>query len=385
MISARKYWRVSRARADSPELLAGGPSRPSLRVFLAITPHGFGHAAQASVVVAALRQRFTVDLAIQSDLPVSKLNEKFGHSWALLPSVDDFGVVMRDSLTPDWPATATAYRAVMSREQASVRRVADAIRSFRPDLVLSNVSPLVCRAAKQCGIPNMAFCSLDWAAILAASPLADQAADIIDWLAGGYAAADRYVALTPGMPSDHHPRCRRVGPLPELPRVSQGVRQQVRSEFGQRPLILCGFGGIEQPISDHHWGADPRVAWLVPEHIAAPARGRRDWQSFGLPFSVLLQCVDAVFTKPGYGTFVAAAYAGTPVFYLPRPAWPESEFLVEWLASFVPCEAASFELAAERQLAERLIALRSRRGGCELPVSGVAGILAVVDELLAMA
>ena len=42
--------------------------------------------------------------------------------------------------------------------------------------------------------------------------------------------------------------------------------------------------------------------------------------------------VDAVISKPGYGTFVEAACSGVPILYLERPDWPETPWFATWLA-----------------------------------------------------
>jgi UDP-N-acetylglucosamine:LPS N-acetylglucosamine transferase len=63
---------------------------------------------------------------------------------------------------------------------------------------------------------------------------------------------------------------------------------------------------------------------------------RQDVRGFDLPglkFTDLLASVDAVITKPGYGTFVEAACSGVPILYLERPDWPETPWFATWLAA----------------------------------------------------
>ena len=49
-------------------------------------------------------------------------------------------------------------------------------------------------------------------------------------------------------------------------------------------------------------------------------------------FVDLLASVDAVVTKPGYGTFVEAACSGVPLLYVDRDDWPETPHFAAWLA-----------------------------------------------------
>jgi UDP-N-acetylglucosamine:LPS N-acetylglucosamine transferase len=65
----------------------------------------------------------------------------------------------------------------------------------------------------------------------------------------------------------------------------------------------------------------------------------RDFDTAGWSFTDLLANVDAVLTKPGYGTFAEAACNGTPLLYVPRDNWPEEAPMVEWLQQHGRCAA----------------------------------------------
>jgi UDP-N-acetylglucosamine:LPS N-acetylglucosamine transferase len=59
----------------------------------------------------------------------------------------------------------------------------------------------------------------------------------------------------------------------------------------------------------------------------------------GWSFTDVLANVDAVLTKPGYGTFAEAACNGTPVLYVPRDNWPEEIPMADWLQQHGRCAA----------------------------------------------
>ena len=106
--------------------------------------------------------------------------------------------------------------------------------------------------------------------------------------------------------------------------------------------VLIALGGIAHRLPVENWPSLPGVRWLVPstwqcQHPAAIA-----FESFGLSFTDLLCSVDAIVTKPGYGTFTEAACNGTPVLYQRRDDWPEQDCLIDWLGQ----NAASLEIAA---------------------------------------
>ena len=70
------------------------------------------------------------------------------------------------------------------------------------------------------------------------------------------------------------------------------------------------------------------MRWLVPGEWNCRHPDAIASESFGLSFTDLLCSVDAVITKPGYGTFTEAACNGTPVIYQRRKNWPEPDCLI---------------------------------------------------------
>ena len=64
-------------------------------------------------------------------------------------------------------------------------------------------------------------------------------------------------------------------------------------------------------------------------------------EPLGMPIIDLMRSIDAILTKPGYGTFSEAACNGTPVLYLRRDNWPEQDCLIDWLQNNVRCAEIS--------------------------------------------
>jgi UDP-N-acetylglucosamine:LPS N-acetylglucosamine transferase len=71
------------------------------------------------------------------------------------------------------------------------------------------------------------------------------------------------------------------------------------------------------------------------------------FESLDFPFADLLRSVDAVVTKPGYGTFTEATCNGAAVIYQRRDDWPEQDCLIEWLHQHARCaEVTAADLMA---------------------------------------
>lgn len=78
------------------------------------------------------------------------------------------------------------------------------------------------------------------------------------------------------------------------------------------------------------------------------------FESLGLSFTDLLCSMDAVLTKPGYGTFTEAACNGTAVLYARRDDWPEQDCLIDWLNKNARCDEISETALMSGRLAEAL-------------------------------
>lgn len=58
-------------------------------------------------------------------------------------------------------------------------------------------------------------------------------------------------------------------------------------------------------------------------------------QDTSLSFTDIVQSVEVLITKPGYGLFAEAAFGRKPVFYVGRPDWLEEPYLLQWLKDYV--------------------------------------------------
>ena len=87
--------------------------------------------------------------------------------------------------------------------------------------------------------------------------------------------------------------------------------------------ICAGGGGIAGHRVLQALPREPDIKWLLQ---GPPEEGRSDVasiQALGWPFPDLFCSVDAVVTKPSYGTVAEATCNGARVFFLRRGDWIE--------------------------------------------------------------
>ncbi|WP_313953410.1 hypothetical protein [Accumulibacter sp.] len=320
-------------------------------LFVDISAHGFGHLAQVAPVLEALKQRLPeLRLTIRSGLPTDKLRARLSANFTHLHESSDFGYVMHDAVSLDLEATALAYRRQHADWEALVDRDARLFNELQPDLVFTDVAYLPLAGAARAGIPSVAMCSLNWAELFAHFfAREDWAAAIHHQMLEAYKSAECFLRATPGMAMADLPRLRPIGPLAALGR---DCRQELQAQLGcsdEERVVLVAFGGVEKQLPINDWPALPGLRWLVPQAWRVNHPNAADLEPLHRPIIDLLRSVDAVLTKPGYGTFAEAACNGTPLLYLRREDWPEQDFLIDWLQLHGRCkEVGEGDLRAGR-------------------------------------
>jgi len=300
-------------------------------LLVAITGHGFGHAAQTAPVIDALRaRRPELRISVRSDLPPARLAQFFPGAESVTRPVSDFGIPMRSAIDVDADAAERAFSRLHREFDATVAAEAAALAALRPDLVLANVGFVPIAAAARAGIPAIGFSSLNWLGILRGYAGGWRAAEaILAEIAASYRLARIFVQPTPTMPMPEL-ACVQVGPV-----ARQGVAQRARLAArlglaaGER-VVLLSLGGIETSLDLAAWPAIPGVRYVVAA-LATPARpDMAAAEALDISHLDCLASCDAVITKPGYGMVSETACNGVPVLFVRRGSWPEEPHLVDW-------------------------------------------------------
>lgn len=297
-----------------------------MHLFVDISSHGFGHLAISAPILNALRARCPeLRLSLRSALPAEQLASRLKGDFELIPSASDFGFVMHDATRVDLAASAEAYRQAHSDWPSRVAREADFLKHLSPDLVFSNVSYLPLAGAARAGIPAWAGCSLHWGDLFAHFFGRELwARPILEEITKAYHSVEKFLRMTPGMPMPTLPQ---AVPVPPIAAIGQAHDLGLPGER----VVLLAMGGIAHRLPVDNWPVTPGLRWLLPRAWQCQHPNALNWEDFDLSFTDMLCSVDAVVTKPGYGTFTEAACNGTPVLYQRRADWPEQESLIDWL------------------------------------------------------
>lgn len=351
-------------------------------LFVDISSHGFGHLAQTAPVLNALRAKLpALRLTIRSGLPRAHLALRIQGEFAHIASASDFGLSMQSALDVDRAASLARYRALHAEWEALVSAYAQMLKQCRPDWMLVNISYIALAAAARARIPATALCSLNWAEIFypyfAHEP---DAMALRNEMLAAYQSAETFLRITPGMDM---PGLERIYPLGPIARLGHAQRAALHRNLGlpaHARLALVAMGGMPLRLSAKTWPRHPDLRWIVPQSAELQRTDVIPLESINLDFNDLIASCDCVMTKSGYGTFVEASAAGTPLLYVARPDWPEEPCLSTWLQQHNRARGISREQFEQGDFAESIWDLAS--GPRSLPISPT-GIEAAAEYLLA--
>ncbi len=344
-----------------------------------LSGHGYGHAAITCPVLNALRRRCPgLRVTIRSTVPAGWLAQRLDGPFDHLVE-PDFGMVMKGAMRVLPEDSLAAYKCLHKEWRESVSAAAARLATHKPTLLLSNISYLSLAAARQAGIPAIAFSAVNWADVFRAYCIElPGARPIWEQMVEAYAAADVFFQPVPAMPMPSIYNRRLVGPIAV---VGRNRHHELCDRLNLGPgvaLILIALGGIPTCLPCGSW---PRLAGAHPFVASAWASSHPDvtpCEMMNFPFVDLVRSCDAVITKPGYGLVAEAACNGTPVLLLPRPGWPETRTFISWLQQ----HGRVHPIPEEKLLCgEFLQAIHAVRALPAPPVPKPTGIAQIADEL----
>ncbi len=317
-----------------------------IRLAYFISPHGFGHAARAAAVMAALHAHnpafhFEIFTRVPRWFFAESVRGAFTyHAW-----LTDVGLVQDSALRENIPQTLTQLAEFFPFAAAPVAALAARVARLKCRAVLCDIAPLGIAVARQAGVPSVLIENFMW-----------------DWIYGGYARAEArfqpHIAFLRGVfrSADWHiqtePVCRRTCAdlvVPPVAREPRTPAKTIRAELGiprGAKVVLITMGGIPQQHAFlEQLTQVPRVHFILPGN---GAREEKRDNVIGLPHRSrfyhpdLLNASDAVIGKAGYSTVAEAYRAGIPFGYIARAKFRESKPL----GDFIETEMRGREISA---------------------------------------
>jgi hypothetical protein len=305
-------------------------------LYVAITNHGFGHVTRTASVLAALKQRKPeLQLILVTKAPRWLLESYLGSDFVYRPRQLDIGVIQRDSLTMDLPATLAALQQIRKTAPETIAEEAAFIQEHQISLVLADIPPLAVPIAKAAGVPCWMMSNFGWDLIY--RDWGAEFAPEVDWIQSCFVQCDRLFRLPFHAPMSIFPIQEDVGLTGGSPRYTpEDLRNKLTIQVPQEQIVLLTFGGLGLNAIPYR-NVQRFPDWLfltLDRDVPAdyPNLIPLDGQVYR-PVDLMAIC-GRVVSKPGYGTFSEACRLGVPLVALPRRDFAEAQYLLNGLQQY---------------------------------------------------
>jgi L-arabinokinase len=305
-----------------------------------ISGHGFGHASRSIEVINALVDRNPgVEVIVRSSIAPWLVTLTARPSVRLETVECDTGVVQIDSLHLDERESIRRARAFMATLPSRVATESERLTIANASLVVADLPPLGIAAAHAARVPAVAFGNFTWDWIYGAY---EDSRDVVEAIGGIYANATRALRLPMWGGFATMPR---VDDVPLVARRSRREPLEVRKALGLDPggrLALVSFGGhgterIDLDALSKLKGFTAVMAGPSSANVKGSlvALDEREFYARGLRYEDLVNAVDIVVTKPGYGIIAECVANDTALLYTSRGHFIEYDVLVTHIPQYL--------------------------------------------------
>lgn len=299
-------------------------------IYVAVTSHGFGHAARSASAVATIKKLCPETLVIfVTTTPRWFLESYLQEDFIYRPRSFDVGVVQSDSLTMDKAATLEKMQHIRTQQNSIVAGEVNFIKQNRVGLILADVPHLAGVIGKTAGVPCWTISNFGWDFIY--RDWGSEFQEIADWIFDCYSQCDRLLRLPFHESMSAFQNITDVGlPGGSPSHQVDALRSKWNiSTFRERTILLT-FGGLGlqqipydnvQKFPDWQFITFDRHAPNLPNLLKIT-----DPQYRPVDF---MQLCSRVVSKPGFSTFAEAIRQQVAIVTLTRDDFAEAALLIE--------------------------------------------------------
>jgi hypothetical protein len=307
-------------------------------LYVAISPHGFGHTTRTCSILAALQSLMpNLPITIVTTAPQWLIDSYLIKPYHYRPVALDIGVVQADGLQMDKLATLNKLQELIDRQAEIVNPEGGYIKSEGIELVFADMPPLGVSIARSGGVPCWISSNFGWDLIyqewLTELP---EFQPIVDWVQELYSQADLLLRQPFCEEMPHFRHKIDVGLTGGTPKFSP---PELRKKLGldpDRSVVLLSFGGLGlQAIPYHNVQRYPQFQFLTfadtaPQFDNLKVVSGREIR----PVDIMPLC-HAVITKPGYSTIAEACRLGVNIVCLTRSGFAEGAYLLAGVENYM--------------------------------------------------
>lgn len=311
-----------------------------------ITGHGFGHAIRTTQILKALRP--DVRLILKTTAPERVFREELaGRDFEYVRAEYDCGSLQSDSVTTLPRATLDRYRQIAEANEAGLQDEVAWLKREGVQCVVSDVPSFPLRAAREAGVPGIAVANFTWHDIYAEYVQTNDDVELLNQMASEYGMATRAL-ISPLCTPNIDGQFPQVEHIPLVARKGRNIRAALTESLGLATgthLGLLYVGGWGLNINWAALGALNDWVFLLDRSLPISVANVRSFDQTEWRYADVAASVDAVITKPGYGTLTECIANSVPLVYVPRQGFAEYAALVDGMTPWgggIPLSNADF-------------------------------------------
>lgn len=301
-----------------------------------ISSHGFGHSTRAMEVIANIPDH--IEVFIVTAAPEWLFRNQLNRHFYYRKLDHDCGVVQQDSLSIDSVATLDRWRQLLENYPEMARQEAVKIAEDHSSIIIGDISPFAVAVACEANLPCFITANFCWNWIFEEYEAQNPGfREIIEKISSYYRQTDCLLRTPLAGDLSVFPN---IQDIPMIVRTAYKSRAEMRKQWDVeegRRVALLSFGGMgvngvnpEILAKYPHWTflsfdqsfeGLPNVIYFEPRSIYHPD---------------LVNAVDLVIAKLGYGLNTECIAHHTPMAYVPRTGFREYDVLERETAKWIP-------------------------------------------------
>jgi len=306
-----------------------------------VSPHGYGHAARAAGIMEAIQDIDpSIHFEIFSTVPLRFFQESFNGSFGYHYVLTDVGFVQETPLSADLDQTIAKLDAFLPYNEGLLVDLAGTLKRLGCEAMICDISPMGIAVAQKAGIPSILVENFtwDWLYQLYAD-FKGRFKKHIEYLGNLFDAADYRIQAEPiCFPKNADLIC---SPISRKIRTDRQVVRKKLNISDVSKIVIITMGGVpDNQNYVHALEGDADTFFIVPGAAESVDLGRNIIllpHDSGFFHPDLIHASDAVIGKVGYSTLAEIYHSGVPFGYIARPAFRESEVLVQFIEKNMPC------------------------------------------------
>ncbi len=304
-----------------------------------VSAHGYGHGVRSCDILRVFNRLYPdVRVIVTTDLPTPFLQNRLEPGRvSFRPGAFDVGMVQRDAILIDVPATLARLDDLGSRWNSMVESETRFLQEQKAVLIVSDIPAIPIEAAKAVGIPALATSNFSWDWIY--SPHAARDArwqKFVDIFRKAYSKTDLLLRQPFHGDMSVFPR---IEDLPVLASPGRNRRAELARLTGCSPdktWVLISFYALNwdaaaldraETLTDYEFFTVKPLEWRR-KNIHPIDREI-------VPFSDVLASCDVVICKPGFGIVSECVVNDKPMIYSDRADFIEYDVLVEAIGKYL--------------------------------------------------